>query len=534
MKNKFARLTFLSMASVCVLLSVHQPAAQAQVPLPPTQAATPAHPTVAQAIAGLPPDVRAKCVAAGVSTQSAGMHMAETAQLLRGCLASRDLPVVLRIAMLEALALAQAALRDGNAAIESQLAAIELEPAPTDLEWFYLADLYDENHQYEQGLATLDRIRDAHEARHDLDASFGVAYYLELGKNRAASGHAQDAIDDFSKVISAMPANAGAYALRARERERVGDKDGARADYIEWVRWVSADSVDETMHAKLASLGIDAERERRHPFGSANPLLELQQQSEKDAEQALRTADTTQAKAQAYWDLSDALDGLGQRERALSAIDKAIALDPSDVHFGQSKVTTLVGLHRLDDAFAAAAPLFKRMHDELAEAKNPAEVHRKYVELTSSACWAYILKGDWSNAIAMMEDSADGADAIDQDYLAALYLIVRARSDNAVPANAYFEDYIRRSAFSAEPNYRRALLHYVLGHVSLKVVYSMIDLVQSPAARENALAETWMMAAGYERFIKHEDAAARVFKERINDLQPYGTTEWMMVQFGGM
>ncbi|MGN6087641.1 hypothetical protein [Trinickia sp.] len=436
--------------------------------------------------------------------------------------------------MLQELASNEAALRNNDAAIEAQSAAIDLESAPTDLQLYYLANLYDVTHRYKEGFATLDRIRAAHEARHDLDTTFGAPYHLEVGKNLAATGHPREAIANFSTVISATPALAAAYALRAQNREVVGDKDGARADYIEFARWVAEDSIDANTRAKLANLGIDAANERRHPFGNANPLLERAQRLAKDAQQTLNTADTAQAKADAYWNLSVGLDESDRREQALAAIDKAIALAPDDVRFRQSKVTTLVGLDRIDDALAAATPLLGQMHHELMDGKNPADVSRKYAELTGSLCWAYILKRDWPNAVAMIADTAYGSEDFDRDYLAALYLIVRARDESSIPANAYFEDYIRRSIFRNGAQYRQAMLQYVRGRVPLKTVYAMIDLIANPAARQNALAETWMMAAGYERFVRHDEAAARVFRDRINDLRPFGTNEWMMVQYGGV
>lgn len=472
-------------------------------------------------------------MSAAAAAQTGDPDLTKKAGLMRSCLASRDLPVELRIYILEGLALTEAALKDNDAAIEAQSAIIDLVPTPTDMQWYYLANLYDLSHRYKEAFATLDKIRAAHESRHDLDATFGVPYHLELGKILAATGQPRDAIDHFSKVIAATPALAAAYKLRARAREDIGDAAAARTDYLQFARWVPEDELDANTRAKLAGLGINAERERRHPFGNANPLLERARKSAKDAQLALSKADTAQAKANAYWDLSAGLDESDRREQALAAIDKAIALAPDDLRFKQSKVTTLVGLNRIDDALAAGAPLLAQMNRERVDAKDPAAVSRKYAELTGSLCWAYILKRDWPNAVAMIADTAYGADDFDRDYLAALYLLVRARNESAVPENAYFEDYIRRSSFRNGAQYRQALLQYVRGRMPLKSVYAMIDMIASPSARQNALAEAWMMAAGYERFIKHDEAAARVFRDRINDLQPFGTNEWTMVQYGG-
>jgi len=164
----------------------------------------------------------------------------------------------------------------------------------------------------------------------------------------------------------------------------------------------------------------------------------------------------------------------------------------------------------------------------------PSAVYGKYVEVSGSAALAYMQQKNWADAIEALVDTARGSAAFDQDYIASLYLYVRARSAGAAPVNAYFEDYIRRASQPVFGNYRRWLLLYLQGRVTIDQVYVQVISIGNTVAIQNALAETWFMAAGYERYVKHNDAAARAYVERLNDLQPYGTNEWMMAKRGGV
>jgi tetratricopeptide (TPR) repeat protein len=532
MKKNIIQRALLAVAPLCLWACAQAPTA----PAAPARAPAPANivADAAKAMSTVPPDVQATCKAAAASMSAGAARLEETPDRIHACLASRDLPVALRVFMLQGLTLIEMARKDYSAALDAQRAAIELEPAPRDEQLFLLATLYENTHQYQQGMAVMERLRAEHEAKHDLDATLGTLYYLELGKMLAGTGRHQEAIDAFSHAIGLAPALADAYRGRAAEREIAGDAAGARADYVQFARWTPENSIDATLAAKLSGMGIDAASERRHPFGNANPLHESAAQSLVTAQASLKTAATPPAKAAAYGDVSAYLDNTGQHEQALAAIDKAIALAPADLSLKQSRITTLVSLDRVNDALTAAAPLLDQMHHELTGAANPAVVYQRYIEVTGTCAWAYILKGDWNNAIDMLTDRARGSEAFDQDYLAALYLIVRARSDGAAQISPYFEDFIRRSNAVPTTQYRQMLLQYVRGRVPLNAVYGMVAIIPDPAALQNALAETWMMAAAYNRFVKHDDATAQIFRARIEDLKPYGTNEWTMVRFGGV
>lgn len=533
-KNNVSRRAAAVVAALCMSACAHNPAPLAASAASASAADTAIGPQSgpsASATANVPPDVLATCQR--FSAEMSAGHAADAARLANECLASHSLPVALRTRVLQELTLVDMALRDDRAALDAQLAAVELMPTPTDVQLLLLAHLYETNQRDDESLSTLDRLRAKHEATHDLDLTIGASYYQELGAALAGKKRFKESLDAFSKAIALQPALSDVYRRRALVREASGDAAGARADYVQFARWATDREIDASTRAKFSSLGIDPANERRHPFGDTNPLYNIAAEQLDKGRQSLKSSTTAQAKAEAYSDISAFSDGIGRHVDALAAIDKAIALAPDDVSYKQSKVTTLVDLNRIDAALAYAAPIRKRAHDEAAASPNPGSVFSKYREVSSSSALAYMQQGKWSEAIDALIDGAKGSEPADQDYMATLYLYVRARSAGAAPTNAYFDDYIRRASQPVFGSYRRWLLLYMQGKLPVEQVYGQIVSLDNPVAIQNALAETWFMAAAYERYVKHNDAAARAFVGRLNDLQPYGTNEWMMVQRGG-
>lgn len=530
MKNNVSRHAAAIVAALCMGACAHNPAPLTAATATDTAIGPQSGPSVS-ATANVPPDVLATCQR--FTAEMGAGHAADAARLANECLASHSLPVALRTQVLQELTLVDMALRDDRAALDAELAAVELMPDPTDVQLLLLAHLYGTNQRNDESLATLDRLRARHEATHDLDLTIGASYYQELGSALAGKKRFQESLDAFSKAIELQPALPDVYHRRALVREAVGDAAGARADYVQFARWAPDREIDASARATLSSLGIDLASERRHPFGDTNPLYNMATEQLEKGRQSLKSSATPRAKAEAYSDISAFSDGIGRHVDALAAIDKAIALAPDDVSYKQSKVTTLVDLNRIDAALAYAAPIRKQAHDEAAASPNPGSVFSKYREVSSSSALAYMQQGKWNEAIDALIDNAKGSEPADQDYMATLYLYVRARSAGAAPANAYFDDYIRRASLPVFGSYRRWLLLYMAGKLPVEPVYAQIVSLNNPVSIQNALAETWFMAAAYERYVKHNDAAARAFVGRLNDLQPYGTNEWMMVQRGG-
>lgn len=522
-----------ALATLFLAACAHGPrpaGAEAPPASPQTAASNP--PAAANPWSSLPPDVLATC--RDISAASSAGKLADAAELARQCIASHSLPVQIRALVLQQLTLLEMALHHNSAALEAQLSAIELEPKPTDMQLAVLAKLYDANQRYDEGLATLERLRANHAGTDDLNGPLGMAYYNERGALLAATGRHEEAVASLTKGIALQPALAEPYRLRAREREALGDVAGARADYASFARWARDGSIDAPTRARLSQLKIDPAVERRHPFGSANPLRESAAQSLKAAQQALQAATTPQEKAKAYGEISAHLDGMNRSEQALAAIDKAIALAPDDIRLRQSKTTTLVALKRTADAIALADPLLAKMRADAAAAVDPSAVYRTYIEASGSSAYAHMIRGEWAPAIAALEDVARASPFYDQDYMASLYLYVRARSGGSAPRNAFFDDYIGRNTVPLPGNYRRSILLLMQGRATVDEVYLQAVLLPDSVAIQNALAETWFMAAAYAHFVKHDEAAARGYVTRLNDLQPYGTNEWTMVEQGAV
>lgn len=475
----------------------------------------------------LPPDVLATCQRSNIEGRAG--HLDEAIRLANECLASHSLPVSVRATMLQQLALLELVGQHARAALDAQMASVDLSAMPT-LQLITLAHLYRINDRYNDTAVTLDRLHAKYETAPDIDHALGMAYYDERGWALLGLGRRQEAIDAFTHGIPLQPALAEAYLGRAEAREAIGDSTGARTDYTQFARWAAERNIDTATRRKLDSLGIDAAHERLRPFGNTNPLREVQTKQLALAQDALRSATTIQAKADAYHNISMYFDGIEQSENALSAINRALALAPDSSAYTQSKVVTLVSLNRIDDALALATPLLHRAHEEAAVSARPDEVFARYEEVLSGSAYAYVQRADWSSAVSALVDAARGMNPVDKDYMATLYLYVRAKSAQSVLDNAFFDNYIQHASTPLRGNYRRGLLLYWQGRESIEHVYAQIVMLSDPASIENALAEIWFSAAAYERYVKHDEASSRAYVAQLNALEPYGTNEWMLIR----
>ncbi|SMF70804.1 Tetratricopeptide repeat-containing protein [Trinickia caryophylli] len=511
MNNKLNRFSAAACAALLLSACAHNAAPRAIEPAaPPTPA--PAVPMVS--ISNMPPDVLAVCRQSLADARAGRVASGEA--LADECLSSASLPVPLRLAMLQMRTAYAAGRHDYAAAVDSQLAAMALTPGPLDAQRILLASLYRLDKRYRQSLIELDRVRDAHENAPDQANAQGPDYHRERGATLAALGRPREALSEFDRAIAMAPAAAASYLERARTYEAVGKAAAARADYRRFARWAPEENIDARTRATLEALGIDAAAERRHPFGSTNPLRNLFSQQFKSAQSALsKAARSPSQAAEAYFELSLACDGMGRHDEALRAIDKAIALAPDNVGYQESKVETLTLLGRMNEALQLAAS--RRL-----QADDPMTVIARI----------HMHRGEWAQAEEAFARVAKGKLSYDQDYLAATYVWLRAKSGGTAPTLAYFEDYIQRATADGAAHYRRALLLYMLGRMDIAGVYALVVRLPDPVAIQNALAETWFLAAARERYTNHDDGAARAYLERLSELQPYGTIEWNMAERG--
>jgi tetratricopeptide (TPR) repeat protein len=523
MNDTLTRRAAAILAALCLSACAHNPSTR------PAAAAKPATSTPTNPYANVPQDVLYTCARTAVAWNAE--HFAEVADLARQCLASRDLPVALRAAAQSTLGGAEFVLGHYPAALEATQASIELTPKPTDAQYLMLAAAYRGNRRYDESLATLDKLYAAHEAAHDTATMLGMPYYYHRGWTLAEMGRPQDAIVSYTQGIPYQPAYASVYLKRAQAREAAGDATGARADYVQFTRWAVAREYDAPIRAKLAALKIDPDTERRRPFGDANPLREAAASRLADAQKSLAAATQPVARAPTLWLVATELDNVGRHEEALKTIDQALQLGPDHASFyTQTKVTILLAMNRPGDAIAVAQPLLAKARAEAKASGRPSDTYKLYEELFASTSAAYSELGDWDNAISTLNETAQASAPAEYDYLATIYLYVRAKSGGKAPTSETFETLIRRANQPLSGSYRRSLLLYWQGLVPLDQVQGQITMLRDASARQNALAETWFLAGARMKYVTNDAAGARDCLSRLNSLAPYGTTDWLLAK----
>ncbi|VVD68007.1 hypothetical protein PPN31114_00455 [Pandoraea pneumonica] len=447
---------------------------------------------------------------------------------VKACSDAPDLSAEARSQLFETLSGLYLASRNAPAALDAMRKAMALIPTPTDRHWMSLAMIYLANGRPDGSLAALDRIKAAHLVAGDLDPASDIApaYYMTRGTAYLAARKYPDAVAAFDNAVRNRPGNAIVYWYRAMAYEAQGNTGAARSDYVEFARWALDAQVEPAMADTLASLGIDPAQERRHPFGEANPLQARAQATLDVVREAMTTVTTTQGKAFAYGALSTALDDLGQRQEALAAIDQALALLPDDPILTQSKVTTLFGMGRIDEAIRMAKPFSDQIAKLDATKAKPA-AYSEYAEVAQTLSRAYRSQRKWKASFDALAAYAKGADVAERDYAATTYLYLRAKAGDKAPVNADLDAYIRNNTTQIPTSYRRGLLLYVQGKIPIEQVYWQAVLSGDAVSIHNALAETWFIAAAYQRYVKHDEAAAQTYLQRLDDLQPIGTLEWI-------
>ncbi|WP_155741416.1 hypothetical protein [Burkholderia territorii] len=417
---------------------------------------------------------------------------------------------------------------------KGELSGVTAVSEATNLQLLVQAHHLRSNGNFAGALAILDQLAVKLQSDPSTSPLLYTAYYDERGWTLLRMARPQEAISAFDSAIEQQPARYDAYLGRASARETRGDVAGSRMDYLQFIRWAPEPTVerplDGTISRKLGLLGIDAATARLQPFGDGNPLRDYQDGLLAKSRAALQSAKTPEEKAKAYHDISVYLDGIERSSDALDAVDKALALEPASSANKQSRIVTLVNLNRAGDALDIAEPLRLQAHREAAASERPPEVFSKYQEASQGAAYACLLGQDWNHAIDAFADAAIGASPIDQDYMATMYLYVRAKSKEVASSNAYFENYIRQASAPIFGNYRRSLLLYWQGRASVRDVYEQIILLDSAVAIHLALAELWFNAAAYEKYVRHDSDASSMYATRLNVLRPYGTNEWMLLR----
>jgi hypothetical protein len=499
------------------------------VPQPPSAAAGAAD---ANRYAAVPAAIQNDCTHSTLWTSG---QYGEAAAAARRCLAYPALPLTLRRAVLMQLSAALRLSGDHDGAVQADLEWFKLGPAPDGP---YLVVVLDclEAHRYDDALATLDTVYRVSQASNRLSLLRGP-YYVFRGRTLLEMRRPAEAVAALTNAIGFEPGFAAAYRLRGEAYEASGNAAAARADYVMFARWAAGPDLDAANRAKLLALGINLEGEQRHPFGARNPLRERALAAQAAAQRQLAQASDAAAQAEALKQQAVALDDLGQRLGALDKIDHAMALATEPDAYAPTKVTILLGMERADEAIRLSRPLIthaQRQAEALGQPDRLGGAKGEYDELLSSAGAAYLERGEWDLAerlfagLAATFDAAGDVD--DRDYVATLYLYLRAKSGGQAPANGLLEQAVAQSHAALTTHYRRELLLYWQGQASVDLVLSAIQSMPDAQQREMALAETWFLVGGYQKYVKHDEAAARECLDRLNALEPFGMLDWTLAR----
>lgn len=159
---------------------------------------------------------------------------------------------------------------------------------------------------------------------------------------RSRAGAVQDAIADYTQVLTLLPGAVTALTGRARARLTAGDSAGALADYTEAVRLSpsSASLLIERGHASLAAGNVDAALADLNQAIVTDPGSAIAYNTRglawrKKGELNKAHADYTAAinlnpvYAQAYANRGYLEEGRGNKDKAAEDLTSALVLDPS-------------------------------------------------------------------------------------------------------------------------------------------------------------------------------------------------------------
>jgi tetratricopeptide (TPR) repeat protein len=227
-----------------------------------------------------------------------------------------------------------------------------------------------------------------------------------------------------------------------------------------------------------------------------------------------------------YWKLAGALDSLQRHSEAKDAIEKALNIESNNEDYLVTYSHVLRQLGHPDLSLKVLQPLSSDLRKRAAASKSPQEamilVLGDKCEIFLSEMHSYIALQDFDKAIDSLGFAHDIADAKNfYPYRALWYLTLKAKSGTV---SNTIESSIEPS--SKNNNRYGKLLSYWLGRGSLSDLSASASPLEDPAEKQDANAEAFFFLAMKERFVNKNLTNYRALTKAINDLSPFGNTEW--------
>ncbi len=227
---------------------------------------------------------------------------------------------------------------------------------------------------------------------------------------------------------------------------------------------------------------------------------------------------------------ASALDSLGQSGQALKLSDQALSLASAQQKepFIITKSAILFHLGRSREALLLLTPVLNgaRQAAASAPAAERAVKLASYVPGFTVAVFASIELENWKDALAYLADAESPADDPDfYPYRSLVYRYIMARANDATLVNPLLE---KRAADDTQNNQSLygALLRMWQGEDSAPEMARLL-MEKSGDEQQDAFAESLFYTGAYAKYVKRDPVSAKRSLQKLNQLAPYGSIEWI-------
>ncbi|CDG85115.1 hypothetical protein [Janthinobacterium agaricidamnosum] len=227
---------------------------------------------------------------------------------------------------------------------------------------------------------------------------------------------------------------------------------------------------------------------------------------------------------------ASALDSLGQSAQALKLADQALGLASAEQKESSivTKSAILFSLGRAREALLLLTPVLNGARQAAATvpAAERAATLAGYLPGFTVAVFASVELENWKDALAYLADAESPPEDPDfYPYRSLLYRYIMARANDVALANPALEKRAADDAQNKQSHYG-ALLRMWQGDDTAPEIARLLA-EKSGDEQQDAFAESLFYTGAYARYVKHDSVSARRSLQKLNQLAPYGSVEWV-------